>query len=404
MSIYQKQIESEKLNNDVEAWLAKNQITQLPMGFTKFPDGNIPKERAKVVAPESERNAKIEATNTEARQAREVTKRQQRAEAKQRKQEERKRRERELESAKQQRALEREKKAEQIKKERQKSVALKKAEKEAEKQDRQLRLQKQKTLLEGFKARARFGDTNKLAKQFGVVWNRINDAIIGRYALTWGRIHELEEIIKNFEYADGPALMAMDKKSFIRIHNMARKKDAVQRGERTFLAYCIKEEKETCFGIYNSGTTYCISCRSAKVKQYNNQKLSNNRMLANDARIRGEKRFYGECKKHGPVEYVVHAKVHRCTKCESDRAKKSYGPITEKWKRINRNLEAMKQAMERGETHFEGECEKHGMALHKRVMSHGAYGTKCVLCKREANRAYHKRKREQAQMIGEQAA
>ena len=73
MSIYQKQIESEKLNNDVEAWLTKNQITQLPMGFTKFPDGNIPKERAKVVQPEAEREAKIEAINAEVRKVKEAT-------------------------------------------------------------------------------------------------------------------------------------------------------------------------------------------------------------------------------------------------------------------------------------------------------------------------------------------
>lgn len=45
MSIYQKQIESERLNNEVEAWALKNQITVLPMGFSNYPDGRLPRAK-----------------------------------------------------------------------------------------------------------------------------------------------------------------------------------------------------------------------------------------------------------------------------------------------------------------------------------------------------------------------
>lgn len=71
MSIYQKQIESERLNNEVEAWLAKNQITELPMGFSNFPDGRLPVAKGNYAdkkQAESESLERIELVNQRVRE------------------------------------------------------------------------------------------------------------------------------------------------------------------------------------------------------------------------------------------------------------------------------------------------------------------------------------------------
>lgn len=55
MSIHQKQIESANLSAEVEQWLAQNAVKSLPMGFTHFPDGNIPVSKNKPKQSEAER-------------------------------------------------------------------------------------------------------------------------------------------------------------------------------------------------------------------------------------------------------------------------------------------------------------------------------------------------------------
>lgn len=90
MSIYQKQIESERLNNDVEKWLAQNTIKSLPMGFTHFPDGNVPMKPIKAKESEAERlekERKIAERNEVLKREKEKQREIRRAEAKKRKQE-----------------------------------------------------------------------------------------------------------------------------------------------------------------------------------------------------------------------------------------------------------------------------------------------------------------------------
>lgn len=79
---------SQQLNLDVDAWLKQNEqnkIDELPIGFTKFPDGNIPKSRPRVMETEDQRlvkEAEIKRQNEETRAKKLIISEQNKAQAK----------------------------------------------------------------------------------------------------------------------------------------------------------------------------------------------------------------------------------------------------------------------------------------------------------------------------------
>ncbi|HJF29129.1 MAG TPA: hypothetical protein K8V79_13015 [Acinetobacter lwoffii] len=408
MSIYQKQIESEKLNNDVEAWLTKNQITQLPMGFTKFPDGNIPKERAKVVQPEAEREAKIEAINAEVRKVKEATTK---AKAK---------------------ALE---------------LAQKKAEREA-------LLSEQRQIVGEFYKKAQLGELTVLAKKIGMSIASLRRVRGGAYLLKPERREKLYSEIKNFPYGELQAeRLRLPLVTFkgtdeshrkMLISTMARW--ATEKGEDSFQGKC-KNHGWTEFQI-KYGQTHCVACRSARNKGPSETYKQN--MRNSEARVKaikaGQSTYIAVCRKHGETEYkilsnkrsiciqcrrkpenlsrmealriarqdAIDAGLNKftfdCDKCGGDEyrinksgsheclgcKKKRYEAKAKPRLQMARphmlvNQERRKEAVEQGLKDFTGLCPKHGETRF-RVQKNPAY--KCVKCKTEQNTRSQKANRD----------
>ena len=165
---------------DISEWLEKNKVTELPLGFTNFRDGNIPLDRKQIVKPEAERNAKLERINQEARQSKAVIQRQKEAE--------RIKRQKEMEARKIERAI--------AKLERdaaKKEQAVIKAELKALGQtqvqvDRAARINRQMLLLAEFRSKAQLGDIQAMSRMLGFKKDIIRKLAAGGVALSAERL------------------------------------------------------------------------------------------------------------------------------------------------------------------------------------------------------------------------
>lgn len=361
----EKQKLRDALNSEVEKFLAaKGEIKVLPAGFTHFPDGDLPKAKGVYVdrkQGEKERNEKIERINERVRAQREQRKKQR-------------------EAAKLEREALKARQKEQSKAEREKRIKeqvevlsgffekakfgdlgrlssmtnlAQKAIRNAhsgcncigperwasiknvlanfeyglgrkKNTDRTERLDRQVELIGEFQEKAQFGDTAKLAKALGIRGCRITDAKLKRYAMSWSDIEKLEAAIVCFKYGRDKKERQLTRRGEISLLNKARKKEAEAKGEKKFIGFCAKENKEAVFHTYPSGVSYCNSCRvinqnALKEKNTVGTAARIKRKLADDARKKGQTRFTAECKKHGETMHYLDDRSYRCAQCVSDK-------------------------------------------------------------------------------------
>ncbi|UNT61052.1 hypothetical protein [Acinetobacter towneri] len=294
MSIYQKQIESERLNNEVEAWLAKNQITELPMGFSNFPDGKLPVAKGNYAdkkQAESESLERIELVNQRVR------------ELQARKEEQWKQQEQARAEAKVRREL--------AKKERMKEQIL---------------------VLSNFFKNAIHGDLNALCNLAMVSHKTIYNAKTGSTLIGKERWDAIKDVIANFKHGERNALAAEKKlkaptkgrraakkepsvETLRRSEVMSLAKQAIARGERIFTAPCAKHGY-TSYRVYG-GVSRCLECKLKLNREYLNPKLDQvqldrrERAIFNNERMdqalaSGTNLFEGLCRVHGYTEFRAH--------------------------------------------------------------------------------------------------
>ncbi|QTD62682.1 hypothetical protein [Acinetobacter towneri] len=316
MSIYQKQIESERLNNEVEAWLLKNQITELPMGFSNFPDGRLPVAKGNYAdkkQAELESLERIELVNQRVR------------ELQARKEERWKQKEQARAEAKVQREL--------AKKERMKEQIL---------------------VLSNFFKNAIHGDLNALCNLAMVSHKTIYNAKTGSTLIGKERWDAIKDVIANFKHGERNALAAEKKlkaptrgrraapkkpsvETLRRSEVMSLSKQAIARGERIFTAPCAKHGY-TSYRIY-SGVARCLECKLRLNREYLDPKLDQvqldrrERAIFNNERMEkalasGTNLFEGLCRVHGYTEFRAHRVASRnknefrCMSCSKASQKK----------------------------------------------------------------------------------
>src|SRR5690606_9376199 len=177
---------------DIGEWLEKNKVTELPLGFTNFKDGNIPLDRKQIVKPEAERNAKLERINQEARQSKAVIKRQKEAD--------RIKRQKEMEAKRVEREIQKQARIEA----REAGAILQKKQKVLQKAKEQVSRQqimaRQMELLAEFRLNARVGDSQALAKSLGYKSDALCLLASGSRAMSAKRLELLEKILPEFQY------------------------------------------------------------------------------------------------------------------------------------------------------------------------------------------------------------
>ncbi len=302
--ISEKQKAREALNAELEEFLKHKQITVLPIGFTHFPDGILP--RGARIESKEVRDAKIEAVNAEVRKMQNIS----RPSVKPKKQ-----------------ALT----LEQIEERESKKLEKRAQEKQAKKSAYTARILKQQELLRVFTSKAQFGDIKVLTSMLGIK-NGISEICKGVFALSDARLKHLEECLKDFPYGEfakslktskEPKVLSERRKAWL--FNRDAKKAALEKGEKTFMGRCSKEGIDAVFVIRPCGSSACKSCeinatRGKRVVEPKERPRSANRILADKARAAMQSVFTAECKKHGVTEfYVTSISKHMCKKCHAKR-------------------------------------------------------------------------------------
>lgn len=313
---------------DISEWLEKNKVTELPLGFTNFKDGNIPLDRKQIVKPEAERNAKLERINQEARQSKAVIKRQKEAD--------RIKRQKEMEARKIERAIAKlERDA--VKKEQAVIKAELKALGQTQVQvDRAARINRQMLLLAEFRSKAQMGDIQAMSKMLGFKKDIISKLAAGGVALSAKRLALLEEILPTFEYGthinrSKVVAREISPKRQIWIRNHEAKNAALAKGHRKFIGFCYKENKETIFRIYATrDVSACVSCSKASQKRKREltakkpREVSENRKRMLEAQAQNLKSFIGVCKHHGETSFRIHdVNSFKCKACSAEAMQKN---------------------------------------------------------------------------------
>lgn len=385
----QKAETREKLNADVEKWLAKNRIKELPAGFTHFPDGNIPVSKNRVDTSESarlEREKKIAERNELVRKEREALKK---AKAEQ------------LEISKRL-------KAQQKAEERKLKATQKAAEKLAVRQAKEV-LKKAKALKKAFPL--------KLVKF--PVWSE-------RYARiqinNMRKVEASQKGSKGFTGVcakHGETNFTIWKNSFrcIKCTNLSRrvtehhpeflrrKKNgelrdkALSEGVFEFIGDC-KHHGEVKFSISGHENRHrCTVCRSEvkldrKEINRTDPRIAFNRIARNEAIKNNQAVFIGECLNHGKTDFKVNSitKYSYCVECRREtqrknhKARNQHKPMSDRLVRSQFNQQKRDEALSLGRKDFTGQCHKHGST--RFVMFKGAKGVdayKCRACKNEIN-------------------
>ena len=423
---------------DISEWLEKNKVTELPLGFTNFKDGNIPLDRKQIVKPESERNAKIERINQEARQSKAAIKRQKEAD--------RIKRQKAIEAKRIERAIAKLNRDATKKEQAAIKAELKTLGRTQAQIDRADRIKRQVPLLKDFRSKAQMGDMQAMSTMLGFKKDIISKLSSGGVALSAKRLALLEEILPTFQYGthmDRTKVVAKEisPKRAIWVRNHEAKNAALAKGHREFVGFCHKENKETIFNIYTTrNVSACASC--AKALQKKKRKLitkrprevseNRKRMLkaiknptknpkckapsAESLRLKRlaeakseaiknrEKSFIAECKKCGPAKFILQAgsKVfcHPCHLAHVERlkqkrmTKEQMSSLEQKRKRFTYNSELAEQTKLQGSRYFNGLCEKCGLTEFRIVGGGRKYH--CVHCSKISAQKYKKWKRENA--------
>lgn len=308
---------------DISEWLEKNKVTELPLGFTNFKDGNIPLDRKQIVKPESERNAKIERVNKEARQSKASQARQKEAE--------RIKRQKAIEAKRIERAIAKLERDATKKEQAAIKVELKALGRTQAQIDRADRIKRQVPLLKDFRSKAQMGDMQAMSTMLGFKKDIISKLSSGGVALSAKRLALLEEILPTFQYGthmDRTKVVAKEisPKRAIWVRNHEAKNAALAKGHREFVGFCHKENKETIFNIYTTrNVSACASCAKALQKKKRKlitkrpREVSENRKRMLKAQAENLKAFTGVCKHHGETPFRIHdVSSFKCKACSAE--------------------------------------------------------------------------------------
>lgn len=289
--------------NTVEQWLAAgNKPKVLPMGFTHFKDGIVPKSAVKPILNEQDRidrEKAIEAKNEEIRKHKAAVREQKKQETKQR-------------------------------------------------YDAQIR--EQVAVMARFESKMQNKDDFKrLADMVGYQFRHLRNAARGHIRLGAEKWEQIKKLVATFEYSEKRAVKVVEKPKQkvslvpedkrLRLRRVAEaKNEALKSGKSEFIAEC-KKCGPAKFVFQVGGSAICSKCRSERVKRCSQAKLTkeqvnalerkrerfaHNSELAKQTRLQGALYFDGLCEKCGLTEFRVVGKgrKYQCVHCSKASAQK----------------------------------------------------------------------------------
>ena len=358
-----KKAESKALEDDVEAWLEKNKITELPMGFTHFKDGIIPSVKGRMPGAETEserleKERKIAEANAAIKAQKEADKARRLAEIKKSKQNM-------LEKAKKQRLQERLKKKAIADAQRRKAQAERKL--EAIRKKTSLKLVTFAPIDPNVLRKRVVGTLRKTALSTG---EKSFDAPCQYHGMTRFRLNGNNSAYCTDCHAErNKVAVANNELLELRKKNINARLEALKNGESEFLGYC-RHHGHTKYKIYDAQQRgYCLACldeRSLNKEKKEVSPLKLERLAATrQAREQGLKEFVFTCEKHGETIFKLRPTTGAdCTACKRERERnRMHGKNPSRMeafkKREERNRAAI-EALKQGETRFTALCEKHG--------------------------------------------
>ena len=289
--------------NTVEQWLAAgNKPKVLPMGFTHFNDGIVPKSAVKPILNEQDRidrEKAIEAKNEEIRKHKAAVREQKKQETKQR-------------------------------------------------YDAQIK--DQVAVMSKFESKMQNKDDFKrLADMVGYQFRHLRNAARGNIRLGAEKWEQIKKLVATFEYSEKRAVKVAEKPKQkvssvpederLRLRRVAEaKNEALKSGKMEFIAEC-KKCGPTKFVFQVGGSAICSKCRSERVKRLKQEKMTrdevnalerkrerfaHNSELAKQTRLQGALYFDGLCEKCGLTEFRVVGKgrKYQCVHCSKASAQK----------------------------------------------------------------------------------
>ena len=289
--------------NTVEQWLAAgNKPKVLPMGFTHFKDGIVPKSAVKPILNEQDRidrEKAIEAKNEEIRNHKAAVREQKKQETKQR-------------------------------------------------YDAQIK--DQVAVMSKFESKMQNKDDFKrLADMVGYQFRHLRNAARGNIRLGAEKWEQIKKLVATFEYSEKRAVKVAEKPKQkvssvpederLRLRRVAEaKNEALKSGKMEFIAEC-KKCGPTKFVFQVGGSAICSKCRSERVKRLKQEKMTrdevnalerkrerfaHNSELAKQTRLQGALYFDGLCEKCGLTEFRVVGKgrKYQCVHCSKASAQK----------------------------------------------------------------------------------
>ena len=347
----------------VEEWLAQgNKPKELPIGFTHYPDGVIPKNNSRTIDELESKRKAIEEKNAQIRKAKEEAKAAARAEAEKRKQL------RKAESL-------RRKQEEKAKREAERKL------KALEPKPPVLKLVKFREKTENYWRREIISMQKRSAMARGE--NKFH-ALCTRHGLT-------EYII----YKDKAACMrcrsretrGYSEEHFRRQRINEARRQAIENGQDTFMGEC-KNHGLTVYTVIHDGKSECRECRIQSNKMTYEKERHRRKLLRaanrDKAKEAGKRFFKSDCEKHG----ITLFRIKNCGYAECIECKREYDQKRGTFKtnpRLEYSLENDKrraEALERGENRFMGLCRNHGETLYAANKSKPLYA--CLRCKTES--------------------
>lgn len=289
--------------NTVEQWLAAgNKPKVLPMGFTHFKDGIVPKSAVKPILNEQDRidrEKAIEAKNEEIRKHK---------------------------------------------------AAVREQKKQATRQRYDAQIQEQVAVMSKFESKMQDKDDFKrLAGMVGYQFRHLRNAARGHIRLGAEKWEQIKKLVATFEYSEKRAVKVDEKPKEkvssvpederLRLKRVAEaKKEALKSGKMEFIAEC-KKCGPTKFVFQVGGSAICSKCRSERVKRLKQEKMTrgevnalerkrerfaHNSELAKQTRLQGALYFDGLCEKCGLTEFRVVGKgrKYQCVHCSKASAQK----------------------------------------------------------------------------------
>ena len=301
--------------NTVEQWLAAgNKPKVLPMGFTHFKDGIVPKSAVKPILNEQDRidrEKAIEAKNEEIRKHK---------------------------------------------------AAVREQKKQATKQRYDDQIREQVAVMSKFESKMQNKDDFKrLADMVGYQFRHLRNAARGHIKLGVEKWEQIKKLVKSFEYSEKRIAKAIKKPTkspkrkapsapsaeSLRLKRLAEaKSEAIKNGEKSFIAEC-KKCGPAKFILQAGGKVFCYPCHLAHVERLKQKRITKeqvstleqkrkrftyNSELAEQTKLQGLRYFNGLCEKCGLTEFriVGGGRKYHCVHCSKASAQKY-----KKWKREN---------------------------------------------------------------------